>query len=238
MTFSSKPEIKRAPKLSDQIVEFITTEIGAGTFAPGDFLPSEADLSVQFGVSRTVIREALGKLKYAGLLESSQGSKTRVAAKEGQRFFRMDELEPVNFQEIGYLYEFRAILESEASALAARRRDDQNIDTLEGLIDKLNAAVAAGRDGTEENIEFHKEIVKASKNPFINGFMKFLSGKIYDLVQDDRDHSTHQGLPQSVQEEHIEIYSAIKDGDPVRAKKTTLAHLKNAAMRRGLLIFQ
>lgn len=238
MTFSSKPDIRRAPKLSDQIVEFITAEIDAGTFRPGDHLPSEAELSAHFAVSRTVIREALGKLKYAGLLVSSQGSKTKVAEEGGQRFFRMDELEPVNFEEVGYLYEFRAILESEASSLAARRRDAENIQTLERLIENLNTASASGQDGTEENIEFHKEIVKASKNPFINGFMNFLSGKIYALVQDDRNYSNHPGLPQSVQQEHIEIFEAIKAGDPSRAKRTTLAHLKNAAKRRGLHIFQ
>ena len=237
MTFSSKPEIKRAPKLSDQVVEFITAEIDAGTFTAGDYLPSEADLSAHFGVSRTVIREALGKLKYAGLLASSQGSKTKVAEEGGQRFFRMDALEPVNLEEIGFLYEFRAILESEASALAARRRDDENLETLSLLIERLNAAVAQGQDGTEENIEFHKEIVKASKNPFINGFMNFLSGKIYNLVQEDRNQSKHPGLPREVQHEHIKIFDAIKDGDPSAARIATRVHIKNAANRRGLNIF-
>ena len=150
----------------------------------------------------------------------------------------MDELEPVNFEEIGFLYEFRAILESEASALAARRRDDENIETLATLIERLNAAVEAGRDGTEENIEFHKAIVNASKNPFIEGFMNFLSVKIYNLVQADRNHSKHPGLPRDVQQEHINIYEAIKNGDPAKARNATLSHLKNAAKRRGLLIFE
>jgi GntR family transcriptional repressor for pyruvate dehydrogenase complex len=236
MPFSIKPEIKRSPKLSDQIVEFITAEIDSGTFNPGDYLPSEADLSVQFGVSRTVIREALGKLKYAGVLASSQGSKTKVAEEGGQRFFRMDGLEPVNLEEIGFLYEFRAILESEASALAALRRNEENIRSLCGLIEKLNLAVEKGRDATEDNINFHKEVVKASQNPFIFGFMNFLSGKIFDLVQADRNHSTHHGLPLDVQREHIKIYEAIKSGDSSKARNTTLVHLKNAAKRRGLNI--
>jgi GntR family transcriptional repressor for pyruvate dehydrogenase complex len=237
MKIPNKLELQRAPKLSDQIADFFTTEIKKGTFAPGELLPSEAELSTQFGVSRTVIREALGKLKYYGLLESSQGSKTRVAEAGTQRVFHMDELEPVNLDEVGYLYEFRAILESEASALAAKRHQREDIENLNVLIEKLNNAVSMGLNGTNENVEFHKAIVGASKNPFIIDFMRFLSGKIFDLVQSDRIHSKHIGLPPDVQQEHINIFNAIKNGDETGARNATLMHISNAAKRRGLKIF-
>ena len=237
MKFSKRPELQRAPKLSDQIADFLTAEIKNGRILPGEFLPSEAELSTQFEVSRTVIREALGKLKYYGLLESSQGSKTRVSEAGTQRVFHMDELEPVNLDEVGYLYEFRAILESEASALAAKRHQKEDIDNLKKLIEKLNQAVEQGLDGTDENVAFHKAIVGASKNPFIIEFMRFLSGKIFDLVLSDRKHSKHIGLPPDVQQEHILIFQAIVGGDVDRARNATLKHIKNAAERRGLKIF-
>ncbi len=237
MKFSDKLNLKRAPKLSDQIADFLISEINRGSLAPGEHLPSEAFLSEQFSVSRTVIREALSKLRHDGLIESSQGSKARVVENIVKRVFRMEELEPFNLEEMGYLYEFRTILESEASALAAKRRDTENIDELKALLEKLDVAVEQGLDGTEENVNFHKAVVKASQNPYITDFMNFLGGKIYELVKSDRKHSKHTGLPHDVQQEHTDIFKAIKEGNALKARKATIKHLTNAAKRRGLKIY-
>lgn len=237
MKFSNELNLKRAPKLSDQIADFLISEINKGSLAPGEYLPSEAILSDQFSVSRTVIREALSKLKHDGLIESSQGSKARVVENGVKRVFRMEELEPFNLEEMGYLYEFRSILEGEASALAAKRRKTENIDELKTLLEKLDVAVEQGLDGTEDNVKFHKAVAKASQNPYITDFMGFLGGKIYELVQSDRKHSKHIGLPHNVQREHINIFKAIKEGNATKARKATITHLTNAAKRRGLKIY-
>lgn len=237
MKFSNEPNVKRAPKLSEQVAHFLISEIKKGALAPGEHLPSEALLSEQFNVSRTVIREALSKLKHDGLLESSQGSKARVAANGAKKVFRMEELDFLNLAEMGYLYEFRSILESEASALAAKRRTAENIAELEILLQKLETAVEKGLDGTDDNIKFHKAVVKASQNPYISEFMDFLSGKIYELVQSDRRHSKHIGLPRDVQQEHVNIFNAIKEGNVSKARKATIIHFTNAAARRGVKIY-
>jgi len=232
------PKILRAPKLSDQVADFLISEIKRGGFKLGELLPSEAELSEQFNVSRTVIREALGRLKYDGLLESNQGSKSKVAAESAKRAFRMKKLDANNLLEIGYLYEFRAILESEAAALAAKRRAEDDLNNLKSLIEVMNQACKDALDATNENVEFHKAVTKASKNPFLSDFMNFLGNKILDLVQADRDLSQHKGLPLEVQNEHISIFKAIKHQKPEKAREAVLMHLKNATKRRGLSIFQ
>lgn len=237
MTFFKKPEIIRVPKLSDQVADFIISEIEKGTFKPGELLPSEAELSNQFEVSRTVIREALGRLKYNGILESTQGSRSKVAEEGSTRVFLMNHLEASNLEEIGYLYEFRAILESEAAALAAKRRTKKDLQKLERLIEALNKAKAEGQDGTIENVEFHKAVTNSSKNHFLSGFMNFFGNKIRDMVQADRNHSKVVGLPSEVQDEHINIFEAIVHKDPDKAREAVLNHLKNAAKRRGANIF-
>ena len=234
MKLTRRPKIMRAPKLSDQISDFLISEIENGIIKPGDLLPSEAELSDQFNVSRTVIREALGRLKYDGLLESSQGSRSRVVTDSAIRVFRMNRLEANNLDEIGSLYEFRAILESEAAALAAKRRTDEDLKDMEELIEALNRASREQRDGTEENVGFHKKITQASKNLYLVDFMKFLGHKIRDLVQADRDSSGQAGLPPEVQKEHIDIFNAIKGKDPQKAREAVKNHLKNAAGRRGI----
>jgi GntR family transcriptional regulator, transcriptional repressor for pyruvate dehydrogenase complex len=236
MKLSRKPNIVRVPKLSDQISDFLISEIDSGTLKAGEFLPSEAELSEQFNVSRTVIREALGRLKYDGLLESSQGSRSKVAADGSKRVFRMNQLEANNLGEIGFLYEFRAILESEAAALAAKRRTDEDLDEMKKLIAILNRASEEHYDGTNENVNFHKRVTEASKNPYLFDFMEFLGSKIRDLVQADRDSSKQIGLPPEVQEEHIAIFEAISQKEPEEARKAVKTHIQNAAKRRGLNI--
>ncbi len=231
-----KLKILRVPKLSDQISDFFISEIENGTLQPGDLLPSEAELSEQFKVSRTVIREALGRLKYDGLLESSQGSRSKVAEDSANRVFRMNRLEASNMAEIGFLYEFRSILESEAAALAAKRRTDGDLKEMKRIIEVLNRASAERHDGTAANVNFHKKITDASKNPYLSDFMKFLGSKIRDLVQADRDSSQQVGLPPEVQKEHIAIFESISRKDSEKARESVKIHLHNAAKRRGLPI--
>lgn len=234
MKLIRKPKIVRAPKLSDQISDFLISEIEGGTVQPGELLPSEADLADQFQVSRTVIREALGRLKYDGLLESSQGSRSRVSNDSAKQVFRMNRLKANNLNEVGLLYEFRSILESEAAALAATRRTDEDLDDMKQLIKALNTAHDQHLDGTNENVDFHKKVTDASKNPYLIDFMNFLSSKIRDLVQADRDSSKQTGLPLEVQKEHIAIFEAITKKDPEKARTAVKTHINNAAKRRGM----
>jgi GntR family transcriptional repressor for pyruvate dehydrogenase complex len=236
MQMTRKLKILRVPKLSDQISDFFISEIENGSLQPGDLLPSEAELSDQFKVSRTVIREALGRLKYDGLLESSQGSRSKVAEDSANRVFRMNRLEASNLSEISFLYEFRSILESEAAALAAKRRTDGDLKEMQRIIEVLNQASAERHDGTAENVNFHKKITDASKNPYLSDFMKFLGSKIRDLVQADRDSSQQVGLPPEVQKEHIAIFESISQKDSEKAREAVKTHLLNAAKRRGLPI--
>ena len=234
MKLIRKPKIVRAPKLSDQISEFLISEIEAGTVQLGELLPSEADLADQFQVSRTVIREALGRLKYDGILESSQGSRSKVSKDSAKQVFRMNRLKAKNLDEVRLLYEFRSILESEAAALAATRRTDEDLDDMKRLIKVLNTAYDQRLDGTRENVEFHKKVTDASKNPYLSDFMNFLSSKIRDLVQADRDSSKQTGLPLEVQKEHIAIFEAITKKDPEKARAAVKTHINNAAKRRGM----
>ncbi len=229
--------MKRMPGLSEQVAKFLASEIEKGSFQPGEMLPSEAELSSRFEVSRTVIREALARLKYDGLLESRQGSKCKVIGSSTKRAFRFDQLEHPGSTEIGHLYEFRVILESEAAALAAKRRSQEDLARLGRCLETLDQAMRKGISGTTENVNFHQIIVETSGNPFLNDFMRFLKGKIWDLVQEDRNLSKQKGLPLDVQQEHVAIFEAISMGNSDKAREAVQSHLKNAAKRRGITIF-
>jgi len=237
MEFLKKPRLKRVPNLSEQVAEILASELERSSIQPGEALPSEAELSERFEVSRTVIREALARLKYDGILESRQGSKSIVSQPGTQRVFRLDRLEVTDLTTIGYLYEFRAILESAAAGLAARRRSQENVKNLRKYLETMEQAVRDHLDGTAANVDFHMEIVEASGNPFLKDFMRFFRGKIWDLVQADRDHSNYRGLPPEVQQEHVTIFEAISAEDTEKAREAILNHLINAARRCGVTIF-
>jgi len=148
MNLSKKPKLKHSPLLSEQVAKFLVSELESGKIMPGEIFPSEAKLADRFEVSRTVIREALSRLKCDGFLESKQGRRSRVTNTNTKRAFRLDRLEVSNLAEIGYLYEFRAILESEAAALAAKRRTQGDLEKMSQNIDILNQAVRDGIDAT------------------------------------------------------------------------------------------
>src|SRR5689334_8806196 len=73
------PTLERAPTLSDRVTESVLTMITSNALRPGDRLPSERDLGVRFGVSRTVVREAVRSLAAKGVLDVRSGSGAVVA---------------------------------------------------------------------------------------------------------------------------------------------------------------
>lgn len=238
MTFekSQKLIMKRPKKLADQVVDFIIKEIESGSFRPGDVLPSEAELTDIFNVSRAVIREAMAILKRDGIVETRQGGRTRIAkTSEFQPFRLLLDSEQENI-DMGYLYELRIALEGEAAVLASKRATPEQIAEIESKLKELDKAMKEGTDGTNENVEFHKALIMASSNPYMIRFINWLNNRIRDQIQADRNLTPEKGLPPDVQQEHIDIYRAIKSGNPIEARAIVVKHFNNAAKRTGIKI--
>ena len=72
--------LEPSARLSDRVADALAAEIQAERLAPGDRLPTESALSAQFSVSRTVVREAVSRLKSLGMVEPRQGSGVYVRA--------------------------------------------------------------------------------------------------------------------------------------------------------------
>lgn len=225
------PKVKRQERLAEQVADFITKEIESASFRPGDIFPPEAELVEMFGVSRAVIREALASLKHAGLLESRQGGRTKVADLENQKSFRLILNPATKKMNLGYLYELRVALEGEAAALAAVRGTPEQIVKIKKCLDALEQAMSDGQSGTPENLAFHKALTEASSNPHIIHFINWMHSRIEEQIQAGREVSPDRKLPPLVQQEHTAIYEAIKSGDPLKARRATITHLKNSAMK-------
>jgi GntR family transcriptional repressor for pyruvate dehydrogenase complex len=159
--------------LSDQVAEVLAAEIRAGRLAVGEKLPTEAALVAQFSVSRTVIREAVSRLKSLGLVDSRQGSGMYVKA-AGFSPLNFDAKFAVSKQAVIQMVEVRRALEAEVAALAAMRRTPADVQRIRRSISALEQAVLAGGDGVNEDIQFHRAIAEAARNPFLIGTLEYL----------------------------------------------------------------
>lgn len=230
MTASFKPVIPGA-YLSDQVAEVMAARIRAGRLAAGDKLPTEANLVDQFSVSRTVVREALSRLKSLGLVESRQGS--GVFVKEvGFSPLNFDAKSMASRQAVVQMVEVRRALEAEVAALAAQRRTKTDIKRIHQSITDLDKAVAAGGDGVLEDVQYHLAIAEAARNPFLMGTLQYLGQFLQGATRVTRaNEARRDDFARQVRDEHAVIYQAIEAGEVEAARQAAGAHMNNAIGR-------
>jgi GntR family transcriptional repressor for pyruvate dehydrogenase complex len=217
--------IEREP-LYARVVEQVRYAIEDGSLKPGDRLPTEQELAGRFGVSRTVIREALGALKVLGLIESKQGAGNYVmqAPSSGQllveRLWRMIERgNPIQ------ILEARAILEVNIAPLAACRRTELHLNEMLTALDLLEQAIKKGDLAVAQlDVDFHLAVAKATQNPLLIAMTEVGLERIHtELWEAIRE----LGRPIPRQEylrQHQALYHAIEKGDPDEARCVAAAH--------------
>lgn len=230
MTASFKPAIPGA-YLSDQVAEVMAARIRAGHLTIGDKLPTEAAMVDQFSVSRTVVREALSRLKSLGLVESRQGSGVFVKA-VGFPPLNFDAKSMASRQAVIQMVEVRRALEAEVAALAAQRRTMVDIKHIHKSIAELDKAVLAGGDGVLEDVQYHQAIAEAARNPFLLGTLQYLGQFLQGGTRVTRaNEARRDDFARQVRDEHAVIFEAIEAGDAEAARKAAGAHMNNAIVR-------
>lgn len=217
--------------LSDQVAGALAAEIRAGRLVVGAKLPTEAALVEQFTVSRTVVREAVSRLKSLGLVDSRQGS--GVYVKEiGFSPLNFDANSTVSRQAVIQMVEVRRALEAEVAALAAQRRTQADVKRIRKSISQLDKAVLAGGDGVDEDVHFHRAIADAARNPFLIGTLEYLGQFLQGATRVTRANEARRAdFARQVREEHAEIVSAIEAGDAEAARQAATLHMNNAITR-------
>lgn len=220
------------PTLSDQVAQALFARIESGRLKPGDKLPAEAVLGPEFGVSRTVLREAISRLKQEGLLESRQGSGVFVSAQAGMKPLKIDASVSDSRDEVLQIVEVRRALDSEVAALAAHRRSEAQLAEIERAFETIDADVAAGGDGVATDIAFHRTIAQATSNPFFLQTVEFLSQYVMRAVRVTRaNEALRVEFMRQVRNEHRAIVDAIRQQDAVAARNAAETHMFNAARR-------
>jgi GntR family transcriptional regulator, transcriptional repressor for pyruvate dehydrogenase complex len=219
-------------RLSDQVARQLAAEISAGRLAAGAKLPAEARLVEQFAVSRTVVREAVSRLKSLGLVDSRQGSGVFVSATPPYAPLNFDARHVETRSAVVQMAEVRRALEAEAAGLAAQRRERADIDRLHRAVAALERAVLAGGDGVEEDLQFHRAIGQAAHNPFLLGTLDYLAQFMRGAIGVTRANEARRAdFATQVRQEHAAVVDAIEQGDRAKARAAASRHMNNAIRR-------
>ncbi|MGB0733080.1 MAG: FadR/GntR family transcriptional regulator [Pontibacterium sp.] len=220
------PKRRRAPKLSEVLVSALSEKIASGELQTGDKLPTESEIMSQYGVSRTVVREAIQNLQAAGLVQTRHGVGTFVV----RRVSDMGVLLTVtkdSMRDMASIIEFRLGLEVEAAGLAAERRTASQMKALNQTVEALQEHESAGRSelAGAEDARFHLAIAEATGNRYFIDVMRHLRQSLGPIV------STQRIDPQCLNHEHREICLAIERQDPYSARAAMRLHLANSKQR-------
>jgi GntR family transcriptional repressor for pyruvate dehydrogenase complex len=217
--------------LVQEIGRRIAADIAGGRLAPGARLPTEQEMMVALGVSRTVVREAVAALRAEGMVTTRQGVGAFVAAAPPQPPFR---IEPGQLDSLTHaidIMELRAAVETEAAGLAAERATRAQLRAMRSALRAIDAAIARNEPAVREDFALHAAIAEATGNPQFRRFLDFLGHHVIPRV------SVRVAAPdlplylRMIQQEHGAILEAIESRSVARAQRAMRAHLLNSRER-------
>lgn len=226
---------RRARSLTSDLVQSLGDRIRDGKLAPGVKLPREAGLMTEFGVSRTVVREAISRLQAAGMVETRHGIGTFVIGLGDASIFRIAPEQLGTLHDVISVLELRIAVESECAALAASRRVDENLQAMRAALDAFAGAVAAGKDAAGPDFQFHLEIARATQNAHFAELMGTLGAMMIPRARLEVDvplTPERREYLRRVNAEHESVYDAIERHDADAARASMRTHLSNSRERR------
>ena len=218
--------------LAQRVVAGLKDKIFAGDLPPGQKVPSETELIEEFGVSRTVVREAVTRLRAEGLIETFQGRGSFVLAVPQPSSFTVEAAALRTHRDVLDMIDFRLGVESETAALAAGRIDDAGRATVKAALDEFVAA--APENAVEADYSFHRAIAAVSGNRFCLELLDSLGPMMIMLPRTrlgDEYSMTDTAHAARVQREHDDIAAAVLAGDPDTARAAMRVHLGNTRRR-------
>ena len=199
-------------------------------------LPSERELCEQFGVSRTVVREAVRMLVSKGLLATQRGKGTLVCRMTSDQLS-----EPLSMLvatqsdrfTMDHIHQVRSILEVAIVRLAARQATEEDLAQLRVLVDRGKQMDPHGEEFAALDTDFHTLLAQTTHNPLL----VVLVNTTRDVMQDIRRRvHDYEGLGQMVLADHGKIVECIATHDEEGAVNAMSTHLEHARRIQRLVI--
>jgi GntR family transcriptional regulator, transcriptional repressor for pyruvate dehydrogenase complex len=225
------PKVSGAVSLVDRVAEVISEEITSGRLSAGDRLPTEVQLVKQLGVSRTVVREAVSRLRNAGLVEPRQGAGVFVLEPRVHPLDLSGEAQRTKASVL-QVVEVRRAMEGEAAALAAARAKPADLRRMRAALEAIDADVRAGGDGVDADLAFHQSVVDSTGNPVLAETLRYIGSLMRNGIRVTRANEARRAdFTGQVKREHQILVEAIEGGDPEVARAAARQHMQHAAER-------
>jgi DNA-binding FadR family transcriptional regulator len=218
--------------LAGRVVAGLKDRILSGELAPGAKLPSESELIEEYAVSRTVVREAVTRLRGEGLVETFHGRGSFVLALPEPTSFTVEASTVRSHRDVLDMVDFRLGIESEAAFLAASRLSREAADAVRDAM--AGFASAGPEEAVEADFAFHRAVTAASGNRFYVDLLDSLGPMMIMLPRArlrgaySHTDATHV---ERVRHEHAAIADAVLARDPDTARAAMRVHLGNTRRR-------
>lgn len=226
-------ETVRRPSFSSVVAQNLKDMIERDKMQPGARIPTEAELCTKYGVSRTVVREAIISLRSEGVLVARQGIGVFVGEGPSSRF-EVDWNAIRTLPKTIMLFELRMAVEVESAGLCAERRTKADAVLIRKLMEKVNSQ----HDDPKStkvfyDYKFHLAIAKASKNPHIFQFLSFMAPVVSPRVKLGAlvDDASKEAYYQMIHAEHDRIVVAIEKSDAEAARAHMRSHIAASIKR-------
>ena len=218
-------------RLADRAYTGIVDLIHGDDLVIGDRLPSEARLAERFGMSRTIVREALARLASDGITEARRGAGSFVKSRPSDRMLAF--MPTAGLSATLGTYEVRFVLEAETARLAAVRRSSDEMARIDEALTMLRTALLSSAPAHDEDMELHRRVALSTANPaFVAAF---------DALFPDVDRIMRAGVDISrsrppevigaMMREHEMIVAAIRAQDAEAAALAIRWHLSEGRKR-------
>lgn len=218
--------LEREQRLYERVVGKVLELIVSGTWKPGYRLPPERELSEAFGVSRTVVREAVKALEARGVLESTTGSgvsvrraDVNIVSQSLQTYMQLANRDDFEIR----LNEVRRVLEVEMVALAAARKTPEQLANLQQICRQMRIGGNTAKQMAELDFRLHVTLAEATQNELFKVLLAPLINQLHDHII-----LTWEDFPRPVEQvfdQHEAIVAAVENGDADAARQAMMNHL-------------
>ncbi|MDH2327167.1 FadR/GntR family transcriptional regulator [Cereibacter sp. SYSU M97828] len=204
------------------VVEELGLAIVSGQIAEGAILPGDPDLMERFGVSRTVLREAMKTLAAKHLIEAKSRVGTRVLPRDRWNFIDADVIgwrlrAGIDLEFAMHLAEMRLALEPAAAALAARHATSDELVELYAIAARMEDPAHSRESIAKVDLDFHVAIARMSRNPFMRSVTSLIEAALAVMFHLSSPASSPDGLA-LLASNHLRIVHAIAARDAARAE--------------------
>lgn len=193
--------------------------------SPGDVIPREVELAQAMGVSRTVIRESLNRLKTMGLIESIKHKGTLIKSPDLPHILQKSMIPNIlDQQSLKDAFELRLVLEVGMADLVVRRITDKDIEELADIVRNENSPSAETLFDVDYEVRFHGKLYEISGNEILKGFQTMLLPVFHYVYSSGL---INKPITKKKYVSHKELVEILRERDAGKFRKGMRQHLAN-----------